>query len=131
MVARRWRTHATFVREYARAAAGVDDSLVRAAPGREQYERWLAGKVKTVPYPHHCQVLEAMFPGHRAEDLLAPPLSQPLPEGAMTAPTADAQPRPGRENPGEAVDDQDLGEEDDMKRRDLLHMGRSARYHPR
>ena len=57
VVARRWRTHATFVREYARAAARVDESLARSAPGREQYERWLAGRVKTMPYPHHCGVV--------------------------------------------------------------------------
>lgn len=111
VVTRRWRTHATFAREYARAAAGVDESLVRSAPGREQYERWLSGRVKTMPYPHHCQVLEAMFPGHRAEDLLAPPPVQPPP----------VRP-PGHVDTHRVSSEPDLDEEDDMRRRDVLHL---------
>ena len=111
VVTRRWRTHAAFVREYARAAAQVDESLVRSAPGREQYERWLAGRVKTMPYPHHFQVLEAMFPGHRAEELFAPPPDQPPP----------IRP-PGQADTQRVSSRPELEEEDDMRRRDVLHL---------
>jgi Domain of unknown function (DUF5919) len=55
--------------EYDRAAKIVDADLVGSAPSRAQLHRWLAGEMKGLPYPHHCRVLEAMFPGWPVDQL--------------------------------------------------------------
>jgi hypothetical protein len=70
---RHLQTHPAFCREYTAAAHRIDPRLVVTAPGREQYQRWLSGKVKTRPHPDRCRVLERMFPGHTITQLLAPP----------------------------------------------------------
>lgn len=69
---RHLQTHAAFTAEYEKAARRIDRALIGSAPGREQLQRWLSGRVKTMPRPHHCRVLERMFPGHTAAELLAP-----------------------------------------------------------
>jgi Domain of unknown function (DUF5919) len=66
---RHWQTYRTFCREYDRAAKAVDSELIGSAPSRAQLHRWLAGEMKGLPYPHHCRVLEAMFPGWPAHQL--------------------------------------------------------------
>ncbi|REE96791.1 hypothetical protein DFJ69_2240 [Thermomonospora umbrina] len=66
---RHWQTHQTFSAEYDRAARKVDPSLVGQAPSRAQLHRWTTGDVKGLPYPDHCRVLEAMFPGWTAAQL--------------------------------------------------------------
>lgn len=70
---RHWQTHARFCREYDKAARSVDPGLVGSAPSRAQLHRWLAGDLKRLPHPHHCEVLEAMFPGHSAAELFRAP----------------------------------------------------------
>lgn len=62
----------TFCREYEKVARRIDPALVATAPGREQYQRWLSGQVKTTPHPHHCRVLERMFPGRTVAELFTP-----------------------------------------------------------
>src|SRR5215813_13289200 len=47
----------------------VDKTLVGTAPSRPQFHRWLSGSLTKLPHPHHCQVLEAMFPGWTARQL--------------------------------------------------------------
>src|SRR5262249_39578915 len=37
--------HPDFCREYEKAARRIDPALVATAPGREQYQRWLSGRV--------------------------------------------------------------------------------------
>lgn len=69
---RHCQTHAAFCREYDRVAKTIDPELVGEGPGRAQFHRWLRGDVKTLPYPHHCQVLEKMFPGLTAAELFQP-----------------------------------------------------------
>jgi hypothetical protein len=66
---RHLQTHAAFSREYTKIARRIDPALASTAPGREQYQRWLSGRVKTRPHPDHCRVLERMFPGHTVGDL--------------------------------------------------------------
>lgn len=61
-----------FCREYEKVARRIDPALVTTAPGCEQYQRWLSGRVKTKPYPDHCRVLERMFPGRTVMELFAP-----------------------------------------------------------
>ena len=65
-------THRAFCREYDKVARKLDRNLATTAPGREQYARWLAGKIKTKPSADRCRVLEHMFPGYTVAELLAP-----------------------------------------------------------
>jgi tetratricopeptide (TPR) repeat protein len=95
LVERRWHRYRAFIRAYDEAARAVDASLVGCGPSESQFERWLAGKLKTLPRPDHCRVLEAMLAGHTAEELFAPPpVVLPFP----------SVPRPGDGEPCEAVD---------------------------
>lgn len=71
MTERHWQSHARFCREYDRAARSVDPSLEGTAPGRAQLHRWLSGRLKGLPYPSHCLVLEAMFPGWTVQQLFS------------------------------------------------------------
>ncbi|WP_328485945.1 DNA-binding protein [Streptomyces zaomyceticus] len=41
--------------------------------GETQFRRWTGGKLTGLPGPDTCQVLEAMWLGHTAEQLFAPP----------------------------------------------------------
>lgn len=68
---RHMQPHPVFCREYEKAARRIDPALVATAPGREQYQRWLSGRVKTKPHPHHCRVLERMFPGRSVMELFS------------------------------------------------------------
>lgn len=63
---RHWQKFETFEAQFRRAAhelAGQtgepDIATVTVSP--RQFERWYAGKVKTVPYPDSCRVLEYLF----------------------------------------------------------------------
>lgn len=70
LVTRHWQKYETFCAEYDRVAAGIDKRLRTAQPSRAQYYRWLSGHLKAgLPYPDACRVLEAMFPGHTAQEL--------------------------------------------------------------
>jgi hypothetical protein len=66
---RHWQTYGTFCREYDRAARDIDSVLVGSYPSRAQLHRWQSGELKGLPYPHHCRVLEEMFPGWTAAQL--------------------------------------------------------------
>jgi Domain of unknown function (DUF5919) len=74
---RHWQKYSTFCVEYDRAARGVDPRLVGHAPSRAQLQRWISGSVQSRPYPDHCRVLEAMFPGWTADQLFAPYSEKP------------------------------------------------------
>jgi hypothetical protein len=63
---RHWQTYRTFRQEYDKAARAVDPALAGTAPSRAQLDRWLSGKLKGLPYPDHCRVLEKMFHGWTA-----------------------------------------------------------------
>ncbi len=69
---RHMETHRAFRLEYDKVARRLDKRLIASAPGREQFGRWLAGRVKTKPSVDRCRVLEHMFPGYRVAELLAP-----------------------------------------------------------
>lgn len=95
---RHMQSHTAFCREYAAVARRIDPGLSSTAPGREQYQRWLSGRVKTKPHPDHCRVLERMFPGRTVIELLSP-----VPESQAPA-----------------------EEETRTNRRELLHLGGAA-----
>ena len=66
------QAHSAFRREYDKVAAKVDRELVGRAPAKAQFYRWLSGDLTGLPYPHHCRVLEAMFPDWSVEQLFQP-----------------------------------------------------------
>lgn len=70
---RHWQPYRTFCIEYDKIARTIDASLVGRWPSRTQFNRWLAGSVKELPYPDHCRVLEGMFPGVAAVELFKSP----------------------------------------------------------
>jgi tetratricopeptide (TPR) repeat protein len=76
LVARRhWQKYETFVTQYVHAAGELaardhDSRLRGLSIAKRQFERWLAGTVKTVPYPDHCRVLEYLF-GYPVEELFS------------------------------------------------------------
>ncbi|MFE0146146.1 DUF5919 domain-containing protein [Nonomuraea sp. NPDC059007] len=86
---RHWQTYSTFCKEYDKAAKKVDPSLQGGYPSRAQLHRWLTGELKGLPYSDHCRVLEAMFPGQRADELFS--------ANGATAPAPRAEPQPPAE----------------------------------
>jgi hypothetical protein len=68
---RHLQTISAFNREYDRIARTVDPDLVGEGPKKAQFYRWLSGDVSNLPYPHHCRILEAMFPGKTAVELFS------------------------------------------------------------
>jgi hypothetical protein len=65
---RHWK-YATFCVEFDRAARDIDPVLAGSWPSRAQYQRWLSGDLKRLPYPDACRVLEGLFPGWSAQAL--------------------------------------------------------------
>lgn len=63
---RHW-TYGTFCKQYDEASSGLGEPP-GTWPSRSQFARWLAGGVPR-PRPHHCRVLEAMFPGLTVDQL--------------------------------------------------------------
>src|SRR6266498_2043711 len=90
VVRRHWQKYETFVTQYLHAAGELaardhDPRLRGISIAKRQFERWLAGTVKTIPYPDHCRVLEYLF-GHPVEELFAPvPHASDSPTGAQSA----------------------------------------------
>ncbi|GEM29739.1 hypothetical protein NN3_07460 [Nocardia neocaledoniensis NBRC 108232] len=66
---RHLQTVSAFNREYDVVASRIDPTAVGAGPKKAQFYRWLSGNISTLPYPHHCRVLETMFPGWTADEL--------------------------------------------------------------
>jgi hypothetical protein len=69
---RHLQVHSAFRREYDKVAAKIDRDLVGRAPAKAQFYRWLSGELTGLPYAHHCQVLEGMFPDWPVEQLFKP-----------------------------------------------------------
>lgn len=69
---RHWQIYRTFCMQYDKAARTVDASYVGTYPSRAQLHRWQSGDLKGLPYPQHCEVLEAMFPGVKAAEMFRP-----------------------------------------------------------
>ncbi len=88
---RRW-THRDFCDQYARAAEELGE-VVSVTP--QHVSRWLGGKLKGLPYPAQCRVLEHMF-GEDAALLFAPP-------GAETARGGDPAPSEQAASPEEEI----------------------------
>jgi hypothetical protein len=73
---RHWQRFETFAAQFSRAARELaeqqgEPGITQVTVSSRQFERWFAGKVKTVPHPDSCRVLEYMF-GYPVIQLLAP-----------------------------------------------------------
>ncbi|WP_147268395.1 hypothetical protein [Spongiactinospora rosea] len=77
------QSYSAFAIAYNKAVREIGDrNLIGTAPSAEQYRRWLGGRVKTLPDPARCRVLEHMFPQYKTADLLrAEHATLELPEG--------------------------------------------------
>lgn len=66
LVQQGYLTHETFRQAFERTARelGLGELSVEA----RQYDRWLNGEIRTLPYPSACRVLERMF-GRSAQEL--------------------------------------------------------------
>ncbi len=69
---RHMQGYLTFRKEYDRVAKQLDGDLVGQWPSKAQFYRWMSGDLLGLPYADHCRVLEKMFPGWTAQQLLAP-----------------------------------------------------------
>jgi hypothetical protein len=87
---RHMQGYRTFCKEYDRVAKQVDADLVGRYPSKAQFYRWLSGDLLGLPYADHCRVLEKMFPGWTAEQLLAPHTGDT--DGLITPPQRTASP---------------------------------------
>ncbi len=80
---RHWQKFETFEAQFRRAARELagqtgEPGIATVTVSPRQFERWYAGKVKTVPYPDSCRVLEYLF-GSPVRRLLAPSRQVPAP----------------------------------------------------
>ncbi len=66
---RHLQTYRAFCKAYNTAAALIDEKLVGTFPAERQFCCWISGDMVGLPYPDHCNVLEAMFPGYSARQL--------------------------------------------------------------
>jgi hypothetical protein len=87
---RHWK-YTTFCTEFDKAAKSIDPSLTGSWPSRAQFQRWLAGELRGMPYPDACRVLEAMFPGWTVTQLFAPASDEQLAQMAKLSVAADGQ----------------------------------------
>ena len=80
---RHLQEHRSFCRAWDKAARQIDTALVGRHPSKATFYRWLAGSGTKLPHPDACRVLEAMFPGVRVVELMAPwDERRPLPDTA-------------------------------------------------
>lgn len=66
------QTLSAFNREYDKQAMKIDPMLVGCGPKKAQFYRWLSGEITGLPYPHHCRILQAMFPERSVDELFGP-----------------------------------------------------------
>jgi hypothetical protein len=69
---RHLHVYSAFSREYDKVAAKLERELVGTGPSKAQFYRWISGELATLPYSHHCRVLEGMFPDWGVEQLFQP-----------------------------------------------------------
>lgn len=78
--------YSAFVVEYEKHAAQLDSERRPTPPTKVQYYRWVGDRNKTLPRPHHCTVLEAMFPEWTARELFGfDERPEPQPAAALPA----------------------------------------------
>lgn len=76
ITARHWQRYETFAVQFTRAAKRLaeqegEKELAKMSVSARQFERWYGGKLRTLPHPDACRILEHMF-GYPVQQLLAP-----------------------------------------------------------
>ena len=76
ITARHWQRYETFAVQFKRAARKLaeeegEEELAKMSVSARQFERWYGGKLRTLPHPDACRILEHMF-GYPVQQLLAP-----------------------------------------------------------
>lgn len=76
IMAKHWQRYETFAVQFERAAGKLaeeegEPDLTKVSVSVRQFERWYGGKVRTLPHPDSCRILERMF-GYPVQQLLAP-----------------------------------------------------------
>lgn len=76
ITARHWQRYETFAVQFKRAAGKLasevgEEELAKMSVSARQFERWYGGKLRTLPHPDACRILEHMF-GRPVQQLLAP-----------------------------------------------------------
>lgn len=107
---RHLQEHRAFQRAYDKAARSIDPTMIGNAPSKATFYRWLSGDIAQLPYPKHCQVLEAMLPGWSAKELFQSWNADELPSGPPSKSTnpstdkASATTRDSTTNSGQLAD---------------------------
>jgi len=99
ITARHWQRYETFAVQFARAARKLADEdgeedLAKVSVSGRQFERWYGGKLRTLPHPDACRILEHMF-GYPVQRLLAPAGRRPQ-EASLLLGQDDPRPAPAR-----------------------------------
>ncbi|TLG09485.1 hypothetical protein FEK35_15300 [Nocardia cyriacigeorgica] len=89
---RHLQTVSAFNREYDRLARQIDPAIIGCGPKKAQFYRWLSGDISGLPYPHHCRILQAMFPGQSVAELFEEYVDEPV---VLEMPTQEARSRHG------------------------------------
>lgn len=105
ITARHWQRYETFAVQFKRAAGKLADEageeeLAKMSVSARQFERWYGGKLRTLPHPDACRILEHMF-GHPVQQLLAP-AGRASQETSLILGQDDPRPAPARA-PAQAV----------------------------
>ncbi|MGW5318925.1 DUF5919 domain-containing protein [Nocardia thailandica] len=96
---RHLQTVSAFNKQYDAVAVTIDSGSVGNGPKNAQFYRWLSGNVSTLPYPHHCRILEVMFPGWTVAELFSEHA-----EGMDLSERVSTSTRPGSDRPEEFSD---------------------------
>lgn len=99
ITARHWQRYETFAVQFKRAARKLadeegEDELAKMSVSARQFERWYGGKLRTLPHPDACRILEHMF-GYPVQQLLAP-ADRPSQETSLILGQDDPRPAPAR-----------------------------------
>ncbi len=100
ITARHWQRYETFAVQFKRAARKLadeegEDELAKMSVSARQFERWYGGKLRTLPHPDACRILEHMF-GYPVQQLLAP-ADRPSQETSLILGQDDPRPAPARQ----------------------------------
>jgi hypothetical protein len=82
---RHLHAYVSFRRAYMAAAAQLGNDFAGVYPSEKTFRRWLAGELTELPRSEHCMVLEALFPGWTARQLLGLEPSPPKPAAVSDA----------------------------------------------
>lgn len=102
---RHWQKLDTFAHQWDRVAKTIDSRLVGSCPAHAQFYRWLSGRIRSMPHPDACRILEAMFPGWTVQQLFRPVRTS----RSVLQPTSSGKPEDNENTVTHAQRSRDLG----------------------